>query len=453
METRKHPNTMLRHEREKRGWSQRRVAEQLDTSEDMISRWERGERKPSRFYQEKLCALFGKDALALGFISSTYSIPLTRQREMSETVQSAQLEIMFSGNSPTVDERGMFTEETESDEDMNRRTALQNIGTLSTVLMTAPQEVLHPDILERLAQTQSRSAFIDTETLHHLQQLIATCWQLSKGHGLEMAGQILAAVHPTLVQQAHQPSPNQPLAAAIAAQGSLLAASLASHKGHLHERQLHSQQAFTFAQTAQDMNLQVAALKQLALTYDYQERYSKVFQVYQQALPHLHQVSPLLRSRMYAGLAGVLAQRQHIQEARRFLGLAYESFPETVEEDPSILYADSGYFTLLLWDGLAHLELGKPKDAWNAFVQVDGLRPNVTVPERVRIEFLNYQAEALIGLREMESGCHYLEEAVKSSLALGSERRYSESWDVYKKMSTIWRDEKRVQALQALFVC
>jgi len=62
------PNERLRYEREIRGWSQKRVADQLDTSEDTVSRWERGERKPDSYYREKLCLLFGKNAEELGLI-------------------------------------------------------------------------------------------------------------------------------------------------------------------------------------------------------------------------------------------------------------------------------------------------------------------------------------------------------------------------------------------------
>lgn len=64
----KKPNNILRHERQVRGWSQQRIAEFLGTSEDVVSRWERGERKPSPFFQEKLCVLYGKTAVELGFI-------------------------------------------------------------------------------------------------------------------------------------------------------------------------------------------------------------------------------------------------------------------------------------------------------------------------------------------------------------------------------------------------
>ncbi len=73
------PNTLLRQQRLLRGWSLREVVDQLcklceeekdipGVTADMVSKWERGERKPSRFYQAKLCLLYGKTADQLGFL-------------------------------------------------------------------------------------------------------------------------------------------------------------------------------------------------------------------------------------------------------------------------------------------------------------------------------------------------------------------------------------------------
>ncbi len=63
------PNKRLRAERELRGWSQKYVAEQIGADHYYLSRWERGIITPSPYYRSKLCALFGKDAKALGLLS------------------------------------------------------------------------------------------------------------------------------------------------------------------------------------------------------------------------------------------------------------------------------------------------------------------------------------------------------------------------------------------------
>jgi len=75
-------NRLLRHQREQRGWTQARLAEELykrceadsrpgargEINAKMIGAWERGEHVPSPTYQEKLCLLFAKSAEELGFV-------------------------------------------------------------------------------------------------------------------------------------------------------------------------------------------------------------------------------------------------------------------------------------------------------------------------------------------------------------------------------------------------
>src|SRR6266700_8174099 len=78
------PNALLRHQRQLRGWSLQHVADQLcklceeedripGVTADMIGKWERGEKKPSPFYREKLCLLYGTTADKLGFIDTQES--------------------------------------------------------------------------------------------------------------------------------------------------------------------------------------------------------------------------------------------------------------------------------------------------------------------------------------------------------------------------------------------
>jgi transcriptional regulator with XRE-family HTH domain len=65
------PNQLLRYARQEQGWSQQRLAEKIGTTEDVVSRWERGARMPSPYYREKLCLLFQKNARELGLLSAS----------------------------------------------------------------------------------------------------------------------------------------------------------------------------------------------------------------------------------------------------------------------------------------------------------------------------------------------------------------------------------------------
>src|SRR5579883_2943169 len=66
------PNRRLKQERELRGWSQAKVAEQIGTDATTVSRWERGLFSPTPYFRERLCTLFNKNAAELGLLDIEY---------------------------------------------------------------------------------------------------------------------------------------------------------------------------------------------------------------------------------------------------------------------------------------------------------------------------------------------------------------------------------------------
>ena len=79
----------LKHERETRGWSQARLAEQLGVSVRTVNRWEQGQTLPYPYYREQLCILFSKSAFELGILPDNYApapssaLPQTREAHSS----------------------------------------------------------------------------------------------------------------------------------------------------------------------------------------------------------------------------------------------------------------------------------------------------------------------------------------------------------------------------------
>lgn len=70
---------ILRYERELRGWSQQELVKRMHTlcAEEgeclaldikTVGRWEREEHKPSSYYRSRLCQMFSRNAIQLGFI-------------------------------------------------------------------------------------------------------------------------------------------------------------------------------------------------------------------------------------------------------------------------------------------------------------------------------------------------------------------------------------------------
>jgi len=62
------PNERLRRARSLKGWSQAELAEQVGTSFEMVSRWERGVFVPGPYYRERLCAVLGQTVEELGLM-------------------------------------------------------------------------------------------------------------------------------------------------------------------------------------------------------------------------------------------------------------------------------------------------------------------------------------------------------------------------------------------------
>src|ERR1700752_5273335 len=60
------PNQKLRHERERRCWSQQELADLLGTTPLNVGRWERGLTLPGPHFRQKLCEVYEKSMLELG---------------------------------------------------------------------------------------------------------------------------------------------------------------------------------------------------------------------------------------------------------------------------------------------------------------------------------------------------------------------------------------------------
>src|SRR6266516_1240184 len=84
------PNHFLRMARLERGWTQKEVADRIGAPLDLnVTRWERGTARPSAYYVQKLCELFGKSASELGLLpprpesaASSKAEPTRSEREL-----------------------------------------------------------------------------------------------------------------------------------------------------------------------------------------------------------------------------------------------------------------------------------------------------------------------------------------------------------------------------------
>lgn len=87
----------LRYERELRGWSQAKVAQEIGTTARTVYRWEHGQGVPYPYYRERLCLLFGKNAEELGLLP---------QDELQPAVEASPFSAPFAA--PSLDEARPF---------------------------------------------------------------------------------------------------------------------------------------------------------------------------------------------------------------------------------------------------------------------------------------------------------------------------------------------------------
>src|SRR6266487_2099275 len=181
------PNDLLRRERKRRGLSQERLAELIGADPSMISRWERGARGTDLFYQEKLCELFRKDALELGFVEPVTSLDVTLT--------------------------------TESADEVNRREAGKKIASIlvgGSAFLATPQNMLNRPLWERLSRVIERSSRIDEVGLNGLTQIARDYWKLRTTIGYRsllhgFTGHLETVVH--LLQCSQSPASRKRLCA------------------------------------------------------------------------------------------------------------------------------------------------------------------------------------------------------------------------------------------------
>src|SRR4051812_7492763 len=100
------PNRRLKQERELRGWSQAKVAEQIGTDATTVSRWERGLFSPTPYFRERLCTLFTKNAAELGLLDAEYHSEEVEPRLLAP---HSPAPLTFQQEADTLHKRGPLT--------------------------------------------------------------------------------------------------------------------------------------------------------------------------------------------------------------------------------------------------------------------------------------------------------------------------------------------------------
>ncbi len=290
------------------------------------------------------------------------------------------------------------------------------------------------------------------DVLTQCRTTLTECWHAAKGNGLASVEQVLSPYLTLLVSLVQQPSQQQAQVAALLSRAYQLASLVALHRNNLVAREHYNQHAVTSAKLAGDADLLVAALMRLACTYHCNKHPQRALTTYEQALPLLHRVSPFLHGRVYVGLATAYASCGNTQHALRYLGLLHDHPLAADALIDDLLYADFGHPLHILYEGTTHLALHQPTTAWKALARIETLQSSVIVPERIRLEIVNQQAQVALALQDRERFTSTLFEGITGAQTIHSDKRLQETHDLYTQAIGIWPHEVRVQELKEAFV-
>ncbi|MGB8347823.1 MAG: helix-turn-helix transcriptional regulator [Ktedonobacteraceae bacterium] len=449
------PNTRLRWQRNKKGWSLRKVADLIydlsikggegcGITGNLVSRWERGEIMPSPFYREKLCRVYELTAQELGFFNEEPAISAT-PAEASLTTENAT-------PPPTAD-------------------SLEDVQIVDAEYV----EVVDPTVVDKkvceVPVTPSQRSALSMEagaiigTAGDLESLWADDLLVIYARGIAACQDLyfigsprqVEAILPLYCNQtallARQPSPLQQAAARLASQAQQLACELLTDREDFGAAEQAGRQAFLYAQLAGDVNLQVASLIGLANLGFHRKLSTAALQAYKHAVSLLNdRVTPLLKGRTYAGIAEVYAMRGQFQEAMRAMGLAYEHYPLRPEGDPSYNYLRASRYSLYVFgDAQSRLFLSQPKEAEKALIAMERETNDPQMEPVSKLDLLYYQAEVQIQQGELEPGSNILTEGAALAKALGSRLYFNKLAASYHDLQTRWPRESLVVALEEVF--
>ena len=316
-------------------------------------------------------------------------------------------------------------------------------------------------------QQRLKAPFPQEDLLPVCAASLTACWHLIQGREFAALERALSRYAVFLVTWAQQPSVYQKAAAYLASQACLLIGLVATHQlrspKNLQRRLAYCKQAVEHAKTSGDPTLLVMALIHFGYTLYYLEQLENMLQAYQEAAQYSNEVLPLVRSKLFAGLAHAYAQNGQNQEALRSIQKARAIFPGDSSIVPSFVLADCGLFSLIMDEGRTHLVLGQNennatsaafyyKQSEKALAQIEELSATIVIPERFRIEIVNQQALLSVKVGNLENFRKYLAEGAHGAQMLQSEKRRQEVIANWKEARNMWPHESQIRELADLFL-
>jgi tetratricopeptide (TPR) repeat protein len=408
------PNIRLQQHRARADLTQEAVAEELarlawvrhgirvGINADMVGRWERGEKRPSKLYRRLLCLLYQATEEQLGF------------RTPVATEQLAVTGI-----------------------DVNRRDFLRN-GALLGAAMLTPADWLDTldgsETSDRLAWAFQQPSRVDLATAADMEAVAAAyrrSYRQLSVHALlpQTLGQLQAV---TELLQRPQPVALRQRLIATAGQTAMLAGVL--HFIDLYDFQIgqrHLELAMKAAQEAEARELGAFILGCMSFHARYSGKRTEAVGLIERARDAAAVVGgPLTQGWLAAVAAEVHAVSGQAHASLAALEVAAVAL-ERAGEDDEASWIGVGTFNqpkLAAYHGVCYIQLGRPGDAIPALTQaLEALDPAL---RKHRCTALADLATALIHLREIEEGCA----RASQSLTIATELRHAVSVDRVRQL-------------------
>ncbi len=458
------PNKKLEAARLQRRWSVKVASEKVGVSVNTFNRWERGLQAPQFETLDQLCRTFVMSPDELGFaptmlvkrrrdkasLQPTPAIDNTTTPTQTNPGVTSPLKatVDSKGTHPPFETLACLEQARRSLDDMNpvQRTKDGSEGVSRrkavSLLISTPAAVLG------LMQDKHPVMLHPEEILALSTVNIPLCWQLYFEGGFTELNTVLPGYLAPLLRLTQVPQ-YQKRAAHLTSQLCQLGYLLALQRQDFGTSLKYTQDAAHYGRMAENTDLQLAATVRQAYVYFCLQRSEQRLQTYEKAMQYQKGSSPLLQGYLYAGLAEAHAHRQEQEVALDYLKRAKEIFPEQPEADAHFSYTHFRWLTLYNLEGLVHLHLAQPQQAWKAFAKTDQIMPAAADPYRVEITV--HKAATSLALNNMEQTCDLIERAATSAMTLGSSLRYNEACTIYEHMQEKWQHEPRVKALSDLF--
>ncbi|MHB8598867.1 MAG: helix-turn-helix domain-containing protein [Ktedonobacteraceae bacterium] len=423
-------NNLLRREREKRGWSQNRLAELIDADTSMISRWECGERNPDNVYQEKLCTLFEKNAEELGFIP-----PYIPPDEDSP---------LITANTPII----------------SRREASKEIGSIIGSTFLAPRIILEDtDVLNRLLRVVRKPSSIDTTALTLLETMTRNHWQLYAHfeNSIQYRHNMLTSVTGHLQSITHmmehpQPERIQTMLSSLAGETTQLIGEIFFDlKDNVSAERYYNASIELARETGNTVSL-ATALGRKSFIPIYSNNPQKALPFLKEAHTRLtDHTSDIIHAWLFAREAEVYAKIDDANACMKALEKA-EYYLERAQPEEVLSYAFAGeavevHFTHSLlqgYKGACYTYLKQPAAAQTALKEeIALLDPSRSIHNAIVLIDL---AKTYIQQEEIEEACRHATEALQIMVQLQSTRVFQRLLDLRRELEG-WNNTEHVKNL------